>query len=349
MTDRPLRIAMISYYLPSGSKIGVGYQVHELANEFVRRGHHVDVFSECPPVEGALYGHRRVKLSGPLRTFRFATSLRRADFSSYDVLHAHGDDYWLWRRRVPRHVRTLHGSCFEEALRIKGAKEKARMVLLGFSEVLASLVADVTVAVSPATLRWTPWVRHVIPNGVDTGRFHPSDGRRNDHPTVLFVGTWEGRKRGADLAHMFSDQVRPVIRDAELLMVTQDAPSDPGDGVTVLGRLSDEELADAYARSWVFCLPSTYEGFGIPYAEAMASGVPVLATPNIGARYVTDEGRYGVLAELDQLGSELCALLPDKARLDELGKASLERSQEFALSRVADRYEELYRTKRGHR
>ena len=41
---------MISYYLPSGSKIGVGYQVHELATELVRRGHSVDVFSECPPV-----------------------------------------------------------------------------------------------------------------------------------------------------------------------------------------------------------------------------------------------------------------------------------------------------------
>ena len=54
---RPLRIAMISYYLPSGSKIGVGYQVHALADELVRRGHHVDVFSECPPVPGARYGH----------------------------------------------------------------------------------------------------------------------------------------------------------------------------------------------------------------------------------------------------------------------------------------------------
>src|SRR5512132_3956341 len=113
---------MISYYLPSASKIGVGYQVHELATELVRRGHRVDVFSECPPVEGAVYGHRLVRLTGPLRTFRFATVLRRTDFSSYDVLHAHGDDYWMWRRRVPSHVRTLHGSCFEEALRIRGAR-----------------------------------------------------------------------------------------------------------------------------------------------------------------------------------------------------------------------------------
>ena len=50
--NHALRIAMISYYLPSESKIGVGYQVHELANELARRGHHVDVFSPCAPVEG---------------------------------------------------------------------------------------------------------------------------------------------------------------------------------------------------------------------------------------------------------------------------------------------------------
>src|ERR1700710_257910 len=131
----PLRIAMISYYLPSGSKIGVGYQVHELATALTLRGHQVDVFSDCPPVDGANYGHRYIKMTGSLRTFRFAWRLRREDFSSYDVLHAHGDDYWLWRRRVARHIRTVHGSCFEEALHIPGFIEKLRMVMLGFSEV----------------------------------------------------------------------------------------------------------------------------------------------------------------------------------------------------------------------
>jgi hypothetical protein len=75
-STRPLRIAMLSYYLPSGSKIGVGFQAHELATELARRGHHVDMFSDCPPVEGALYGHRDVHMTGSLRTFRFASALR---------------------------------------------------------------------------------------------------------------------------------------------------------------------------------------------------------------------------------------------------------------------------------
>jgi len=335
---------MISYYLPSGSKIGVGYQVHELATELVRRGHTVDVFSDCPPVEGALYGHHHVRLSGAMRTFRFATTLRRVDFSGYDVLHAHGDDYWMWRRRVPVHIRTIHGSCFEEALTIKGAKEKLRMVALGLTEVLASAVADTTVVVSPGTRRWLPWVRIVVPNGVDPQRFYPDPSRRSGHPTVLFVGTWGGRKRGAALAAAFERDVRPAVPDAELRMVTQDAPADPGAGVTVLGRLDDEALAEEYRSAWVFCLPSSYEGFGIPYAEAMASGTAVVATPNPGARYVLGDDRAGELVELDRLGSTLVRFINDGNEREQYARTALRRAGDFSLASVVDRYEALYRS-----
>jgi len=338
-----LRIAMISYYLPSGSKIGVGYQVHELANELVRRGHEVDIFSPCAPVEDALYGQRRVEITGHLRTFRFATRLRRTAFAGYDVLHAHGDDYWMWRRRVPAHVRTLHGSCFEEARHIKGFVEKLRMVLLGFSEVLASLVADTTVVVSPATRRWTPWVHRVIPNGVDTTSFQPDPAQRASRPVVLFVGTWGGRKRGELLAEAFVRDVLPTHPDAELWMVSRDVPRDYHPNVKALGRVDDATLARLYQQAWTFCLPSSYEGFGIPYAEAMASGLPVVATPNVGARYVTDGGHAGVLTPDERLGAELCALLSDSTRRESLAAAGLARSREFALTRVAEQYLELYR------
>jgi phosphatidylinositol alpha-mannosyltransferase len=337
-----LKIAMISYYLPSGSKIGVGYQVHELANELGRRGHEVTVFSECPPVDGALYNHEQIRLTGALRTFRFATQLRKVDFSHFDVLHAHGDDYWLWRRRVPVHVRTIHGSCFEEALTIKGFKERLRMILLGLSEVVASLVADHAVVVSPQTRRWTPWVHRVIPNGVDTLRFRPSK-HRSPEPSILFVGTWGGRKRGADLARAFARDVLPAVPHARLQMVCRDAPPNPGNRVTVLGQLSDAELAAAYKRSWVFCLPSDYEGFGIPYAEAMASGVPVVATPNVGARYVLEEGRAGVIVPLAEIGVTLRNLLLNPEERNRLSAASLERAQDFTLASVTSAYEALYR------
>ncbi|MFC4243701.1 glycosyltransferase family 4 protein [Gryllotalpicola reticulitermitis] len=337
-----MKIAMISYYLPSGSKIGVGYQAHEIASALAARGHDVHMFSACPPVDGAVYEHHLVDPGPRLRTFAFAFRLRALDFSGYDVVHAHGDDYLLWGRRMPRHVRTIHGSCFEEALRIRGGYERLRMLLLGFSEVLASLVADASVAVSPQTRRWTPWVRRVIPNGVDAGRFRPEPGERAQRPTILFVGTWGNRKRGGELAAAFQRSVLPVIPDAELEMVCRDAPDEPGLGIRILGRLDDQQLAAAYRRAWVFCLPSAYEGFGIPYAEALSSGTPVIATPNVGARYVTDDGRAGVLAPLDDLGAELVELLRDADRRDDLTGVGLERARSFDLDTVVEQYERLY-------
>jgi glycosyltransferase involved in cell wall biosynthesis len=246
---------MISYYLPSESKIGVGYQVHALANALVSRGHEVTVFSACRRPEGATYLTETISPTGSNRTFKFALAMRHVDWSGFDVLHAHGDDYWLWRKRVPVHIRTFHGSCLSEARWIKGARERTRMLLLGLSELLASVVADESIAVSPNTRKWMPWVTSVIPNGVDLNRFRP--GLRSEQPSILFVGTYEQRKRGRLLIDVFHREIQPVLPECELWMVCEDAPQSAN--VRVLGRVDDLELARLYGSAWVFCLPSLYE------------------------------------------------------------------------------------------
>src|SRR5581483_8941283 len=124
------------------------------------------------------------------------------------------------------------------------------------------------------------------------------------------VGTYKNRKRGHLLMEAFTRQIRPAVPEAELWMVCSDAPAAPG--VTVHGRVSEKELAELYSRAWVFCLPSSYEGFGVPYIEAMASGTPVVATPNPGSLEVLDGGRCGVIVDPDELGDALIALLRDQ-------------------------------------
>jgi glycosyltransferase involved in cell wall biosynthesis len=336
---RPLRIAMISYYLPSDSKIGVGFQAHGMANALVQRGHDVVMFSPCAPVDGRHYDHQQIPLRGSLRTFRWAWRVRDLDLSSFDVLHAHGDDYLRFGRPTPAHVRTLHGSCLDEALHITGAKERLRMLALGLTEVFAPLVADATVCVSNATRRWYPWLHRVIPNGVDVDRFHPG-GIREPVPAILFVGTYGQRKRGHILAEAFQREILPRHPNAQLWMVCSDAPNQPG--VSVLGRLSDDELADRYRRSWVFCLPSTYEGFGVPYVEAMASGTPVVATPNAGAREVLAEGKYGLLADDGKLAEAILSVIEKEPLALELSQTGLARSAEYTWPSVVDRYEQVY-------
>jgi phosphatidyl-myo-inositol alpha-mannosyltransferase len=330
---------MISHYLPSESKIGVGYQVHALANALVARGHDVTVFSACNAPDGARYTTKTVRPTGSNRTFKFALAMRRVDWSKFDVLHAHGDDYWLWKRRVPVHIRTFHGSCLSEARWISGTRERVRMLTLGMSELLASVVADQGVAVSENTRRWMPWVKTVIPNGIDLSRFRADV--RSPRPSILFVGTYRQRKRGKLLVDVFNRDVLPALPDCELWMVCTDAPSSRN--VKVLGRVSDDELARLYSSAWVFCLPSRYEGFGIPYVEAMAGGCPVVATRNPGAEEILEGGHLGRLSSDDALGSTLLQLLESPAERERLTTLGLRAASSYDLDRVAADYEKTYR------
>lgn len=332
---------MISYYLPSCSKIGVGYWAHAFANALIDRGHEVTMFSPCEAPPDARYDLDRVELRGHLRTFRFAAEIRRRDLGSFDVLHAHGDDYLLWGTNRPRvHVRTMHGSCLSEAIHIRGSYEKLRMVALGMGELLATAVAARTACISPATRRWMPWVTTVIADGVDTSVFRPG-ATKEPTPTIMFVGTFHNRKRGELLVRAFHEVVRPALPDSQLWMVSRDVP--PTAGVEQLGRLEESELVDRYQRAWVFCLPSSYEGLGIPYIEAMACGTPVVATPNPGARFVLEGGRVGgVLTDETRLGETLVDLLTDAERRRRLTDSAVARAQELSMASTVDSYERMY-------
>jgi glycosyltransferase involved in cell wall biosynthesis len=124
-------------------------------------------------------------------------------------------------------------------------------------------------------------------------------------------------------------------------MVCGDAPS--AEGVTVFGTIGVEKLAELYRRAWVFCLPSSYEGFGVPYIEAMASGTPVVATPNVGAREVLEEGKYGVLTEPEKIGETIVDLLRDEVQRNEMSRSGLQRSRQYGWDTIIAQYERLYR------
>jgi glycosyltransferase involved in cell wall biosynthesis len=334
-----MKIGMISLYLPSQDKCGAGYQAHYMGNAMVAAGHEVVMHSPAAKPIDAAYAHVRVDPGQSMRTFRFAWNLRKVDWSGFDVVHAHGDDYWLWRAGNAVHVRTMHGSCLAEALHVPRVKEKLRMAGLGLSEILATWVADRTVCVSENTRAYYPWVKDVIMNGVDTGAFHPG-GEKEKVPTIVFVGTYQNRKRGKLLHEAFTQVIRPALPEAQLWMVCSDAPA--AEGVRVCGSVDLATLADLYRRAWVFCLPSSYEGFGVPYIEAMASGTPVVATPNVGALEVLDHGKYGVIVEPEELGGTLLALLQNGSRREEMRTAGLERSRVFSWGTIVGQYERVY-------
>ncbi|MGB2651100.1 MAG: glycosyltransferase family 4 protein, partial [Candidatus Omnitrophota bacterium] len=304
------------------------------------RGHKVTVVSQAGPSEDSLYEVVVVPSGSRFRAFGFAWNLRKYDFSKFDVLNAHGDDWFLWGCKRPRHIHTYHGSCFAEMLHIKGPRFKVFFALLALCEYSSCFLPDELVAVSENTRRYIPVVKKVIPDGVDLTVFHPTEDR-SAVPALLFVGTMGYRKRGAMLLDLFKSQIRPVVPNAEFWAVCDEKVE--GEGIQWFGRAPLEKLADLYRRAWVFCLPSTYEGFGVPYIEAMASGTPVVATPNLGAHEVTENGRYGLLAPDKDLGKTLMKVLTDPELRQKLREAGLKRAQDFSWDKVCAQYEAIYK------
>src|SRR6185312_4631455 len=138
----------------------------------------------------------------------------------------------------------------------------------------------------------------------------------------------------------FVRHVVPRHPDAELRMVSDFAPPHPN---VVLERAPDDAtLAQRFRESWVFALGSTYEGFGIPYLESLASGTPVVATPNDGARDVIGDTGAALLVDDAAFGVTLADLLADRARRERLAAAGLARASQFSWREVALHHRGLY-------
>ena len=111
----------------------------------------------------------------------------------------------------------------------------------------------------------------VVPNGVDAV-FTP-EGPRADGDYVLAVGTLEPRKNLERVA------LAAKRAGVELRVVGEIGWGDVGAGTaTWLGRVDDDELARLYRGARCLVYPSYYEGFGIPVAEALACGTPVVTS-----------------------------------------------------------------------
>jgi glycosyltransferase involved in cell wall biosynthesis len=344
-----VRIGIFHSTLPSpGRKIGgVELFAHRLANALAGRGHDVFVYSfasAAPP--GARYVLRRVGRDALIRSqlnrwVMCPAVLNRIDAGDLDVLNLHGDD-WLYLRRTCATVRSFHGSALCEARSATRWRRKLSQGMLYPAEIGASRLATASYTVC---VGMPPGYRlaGVLPQG--GGLFPASVGLdrglpRSAEPTVLFVGTWEGRKRGRMLRDAFASRVVPRHPSAKLLMVSDWC--EESEHVRWVREPDDRALSELYATSWLFCLPSTYEGFGQPYVEAMAHGTPVVSTPNPGIDYVSLGGRAATVVAENDLGRVLADLLGDETRRMRLAVVGEQRARDFGWDAASAAHERVF-------
>jgi glycosyltransferase involved in cell wall biosynthesis len=117
--------------------------------------------------------------------------------------------------------------------------------------------------------------------------------------------------------------------------------------IRLLGALPSSEMAEWYRRSSLFVLPSPNEGFGMVLLEAMASGLPVIASDKSGAQDCVAEGRDGFVVaarNVDALAERIlwCYQRRDETRA--MGRAArMKIEQQFTLAHYAERQISLYR------
>jgi glycosyltransferase involved in cell wall biosynthesis len=339
-----VELALIQSFLPSRSQGGVGHFADQLANQLVQRGHRVTVFSLDPPPPGAGYqvespsDAARWPRSRWGRVYGFAFWVAKQNFSRFDLVHAMGDNHLLGGTRPV--LRTLSGSALAEARSGRSLPTKLLQLTLYPLELIGAARATLSVGISHATLAHFPGVRRVVPNAVDLDTFSPG-GSKSRQPSVLGVGhRLRDRKRLDLLVDSFSKDVKRRLPSAQLWLVCDETVDLPG--VRCFRDLTTVELSGLYRRAWLFCLPSAFEGFGRPYVEALASGTPVVATPNPGAREILEDGRFGVLVKEAELGPALVGLLQAPNRRAEIARAGVERAREFSWASVTAEYERLY-------
>jgi phosphatidylinositol alpha-mannosyltransferase len=202
----------------------------------------------------------------------------------------------------------------------------------------------------------------VIPNGIDAERFRPGQTPihhlRDSSVNVLFVGRLEKRKGLPDLLRAYEYLQQRVPRSR--LIVVGDGPlrgkvesfisSHRLENVVMAGYVPDEVLPRYYGSADIACFPATGgESFGLVLLEAMAAGLPVVATEIPGYLSVVEAGTDSLTVRPKspgELGVALTVLAQDAMLRRRLGQAALAKAQRYSWRTVAAQVIEVYQEAR---
>lgn len=228
-----------------------------------------------------------------------------------------------------------------------------------------------------------PWVRRLarefgvcamlVRNGVDSRRHRPARDRAEriedrataglgDHLTVLSVGGIEPRKGSLTLLEGFA-ALRELVPERDPLLVVAGgatlfdyrheidrfrarlAELGLESNVWLLGSLPCDEMQRLYRAADLFAFPSTSEGFGLAALEALASGLPVVASDLAAMRTFLEHGRNALLVPVGDsgaLGAALARLAREAGLRDRLRAGGLQIAAAFSWDEAALAHERVY-------
>jgi glycogen(starch) synthase len=353
---------------------GVEQHVAHLALELSRAGHSVEIVtsdlsrdrpftrigSTPPPSPYPVRRHRAYWLvPAPHGLGIVAPGMLKDALTGWaDVLHAHAFGYFpTWvgalagRMGRAKLVITAHS---DEGRGTPGSRRYSRWVTRGTLRQADRIVAQTALeATRLGSLGADPHRIEVIPTPIDLEEFRDLAGRRSPGArlVVLFVGRLYLEQKGLDLLlRALAKLPRDLMPD--LRLVGEDWGSRPQlvrlashlgilDRVTMPGRLTRPEVLREYASANLFVLPSRFDSFPVVLLEAMAAGLPIIASRVGGIPEVIADGSTGILVppgDVARLEEAMETALRDAALRRRLGQTGLGAVGSYSWKRLAPRY-----------
>lgn len=371
-----MRIALVSdwYYPKIG---GVASHMHNLALKLKGRGHDVAVVTNNwetgKEKELERLNIDLIKIPGvisPIFGINVTYSLKSTQelnefLKDFDIIHSHHAFTPLALKAV-KAGRTLEKGTLLTTHSISFAHESKLWQALGLTFPLFShylkyphRIIAVSKAAKAFIEHFTDTKVEIIPNGVDDKTFHPNWNKEEikeefgiEGEVILYVSRMSYRKGPHVLLNAFSQ-----IKDATLVMAGNGELSPflkaqakflgIEDRTRFLGYVPTKELPKIFGMADIFVLPSiTAEAFGIVILEAMASGVPIIATTVGGIPEVIKESESGLLVppsnELE-LKNAIEKLLNDESLRKWLGQNGRKAVEEkYSWNNVIKEIEKAY-------
>lgn len=283
-----------------------------------------------------------------------------------DLVHVHqGEDVAALplAAALARHVGaplvvTVHCSMVH-TVRATGVGRRAARLAGAAAERRVLPLAAAVIALTPTTAdllrRWLPSDRvHVLPSGIDLAglrRPRPDPTPGIDHPRVAYVGRLAAQKSVGTLLDAFDRMATPsslvIVGDGPLRDdLRARASRSPRCGrIHMLDSVSHDEVAAHLQHADLLALPSRYEELGSVLLEALAVGLPTVATRVGGIPWAVADGQTGLLVppgDPSAMAATLDRVLADRHLRQGLAAASLRRAPRFCWHDLADDVVALY-------
>ncbi len=370
-----MKIGMVTeFYYPRPG--GISEHVRSLSLELTRRGHEVIVLTGGRPEVSTEVGPKVIRLgrdfplayNGSISRVtvgvRLGATLRRIlEQERFDLLHIHNPLMPTLPLLALRHascpvVATLHSNYPRDRL-IELFGHPLRRLLRK-----VSILIPVSLTAYRAVGRFFPGDYRIIPNGVDYDLFARAASQRGVPELLsargrkwrlLFVGALVKRKGLPVLIRAFT-RLRGRRDDVELLIAgdgpqrkaaLRSVPSRLRDDVRFFGAATRTDVVSCCSWADVLCAPSLgRESFGMILLEAMAAGLPIVASDIEGYRDVLTHGQEGLLVppgDAEALAEALDALLENPEERLEYGRRGQEKAAGYRWRDIAWKVDNVYR------